>query len=180
MSETKVAALSVAFLSADGAECGVDESPVGMRLTWGDGTVQTVERDVLMADACMWHGAKQKLVDGAAIARNTETGRSATIADKRAAVDAIVARMAEGEWFARREGNGVGTLLLAAMLRVFGAKNTPEAIRAKFDALTPDERRTLERNPKIAPAIEAIRTERRLAAGRDGDDGSELLAGLSE
>jgi hypothetical protein len=112
-------------------------------------------------------------VDGAAIARNPDTGRSATIGDKREAVLAIIARAESGEWFARREGGGATTLLLAALVRVYPTK-TPDALRAYIAGLDADGKRALERNPRVAPVIEAIRTERRLAQGSSVDSDAML------
>lgn len=174
----KKPAVAVTFHMAYGTECAVDEQPHAMRITWGDGEVTVVNRDQLtaVADACMWHGFKQKCVDGAAIGRNPDTGRSATIGDKREAVLAIIARAEAGEWFARREGGGgATTLLLAALVRVYPTK-TPDALRAYVAGLDADGKRALERNPRVAPVIEAIRTERRLAQGSSVDSDAMLDA----
>ncbi len=176
---TKKPAVAVTFHMAYGTECAVDEQPHAMRITWGDGEVTVVNRDQLtaVADACLWHGFKQKCVDGAAIARNPDTGRSATITDKRDAVLAIIARAESGEWFARREGGaGAGTLLLAALVRLYPSK-TRAALAAHLEGLTADARRKLERNERVAPVIEQIRTERRLASAEVGD-GEDALAAI--
>lgn len=176
---TKKPAVAVTFHTADGAECAVDEQPHVMQITWGDGLTTVVNRDQLtaVADACMWHGFKQKCVDGAAIARNPDTGRSATVADKREAVLAIIARAEAGDWFARREGSGgAGTLLLAALVRLYPSK-TRVALTEYLNGLEADARRKLERNERIAPMIEQIRTERRLASAEVGD-GEDALAAI--
>lgn len=176
---TKKSAVAVTFHTAEGTECAVDEDPLMMHLTWGDGEVTRIPRLTLenLATAYMWHGAKQKFVDAAAIARNPDTGRSATIADKREAVLAVIARAESGEWFARREGGaGAGTLLLAALMRLYPSK-TRAALAAHLEGLTADARRKLERNERVAPVIEQIRTERRLASAKVGD-GEDALAAI--
>jgi len=173
---TKKPAVAVTFRNANNDDCGIDEQPAYMVLRWGDLETTIVDRVQLQAclDTFMWHGAKQKFIDGAAIARNPDTGRSATIADKREAVLAIIARAEQGEWFARRgEGGGATTLLLAALVRVYPTK-TPEALRAYIAGLDADGKRALERNPRVAPVIEAIRTERRLAQGSSVDSDAML------
>lgn len=176
---TKKPAVAVTFRNANNDDCGIDEQPAYMVLRWGDLETTIVDRVQLQAclDTFMWHGAKQKFIDGAAIARNPDTGRSATIADKREAVLAIIARAEAGEWFARREGGaGAGTLLLAALMRLYPSK-TRAALAAHLEGLTADARRKLERNERVAPVIEQIRTERRLASAEVGD-GEDALAAI--
>ena len=60
-----------------------------LTLTFADQTTSTLStRDLspeILSQALM-HGLKQKLVDAAAIARNVDTGASATTADKKEAV----------------------------------------------------------------------------------------------
>jgi hypothetical protein len=127
----------------------------------------------------MWHGAKQKFIDAAAISRNPETGRSATIADKKAAILEVIERCTvQGQWNKAREGGGgSSTLLLEALVRMYAGKKDRAALLAYLDGLTAEQKRQLERNQRVAPVIEAIRTERRLASGK-ADDGEDLLAQL--
>lgn len=177
----RVPAVSVTFHINHGAECLINERPDHMRLTFADGTDTIVQRDDLarLADVYMWHGAKQKFIDAAAISRNPETGRSATVADKKAAVLEVIERcIVHGQWNKAREGGGgSGTLLLEALIRMYAGKKDRAALLAYLDGLTAEQKRQLERNPRVAPTIEAIRTERRLASGK-ADDGEDLLAQL--
>jgi len=180
----RVPAVSVTFHRGDHAECGVDEQPAYMRLAFGNGIVHEVARDALttLADAFMWHGAKQKFIDAGAISRNPETGRTASVSDKADAVLEVVERTtgADPRWSKAREGGtGSGTLLLAALERLYAGKKDRAALVAYLDGLSTEEKRQLERNARVAPIIEAIRTERRLAAGK-ADDGEALLAALDE
>lgn len=179
---SRVPAVSVSFHHGDGEECGVHERPAYMRLMFADGETRTVtERDIdRQGMAFMWHGAKQKFIDAGAISRNPETGRSATVADKKAAILEVIERCTVlGQWNKTREGGGggTGTLLLEALIRMYAGKKDRAALVEYLDSLTAEQKRQLERNPRVAPIIEAIRTERRLASGK-ADDGEDLLAQL--
>lgn len=125
----------------------------------------------------MMHGLKQKLVDAAAISRNPETGRAATIADKYDAVKAVFDRLLSGEWNATREGGGTtGGLLLQALCRMYADK-TPEQLRDYLAGKTDAEKAALRKNPKVATIIDTIRAETGKAASVDTD---ELLDELGE
>jgi hypothetical protein len=115
------------------------------------------------------HGLKQKLIDAAAISRDPETGRSATIDDKWAAVTAVWERLLSGEWNAARgEGGGTGGLLFKALCRMQQTK-TPEAIKSWLDGKTDKEKAALRLNPKVAAIIETIRAESAKAGDIDSD-----------
>lgn len=131
----------------------------------------------ILAYAIM-HGLKQKLVDAAAISRNTETGRPATPVDKYEAVKAVYDRIiVEGRWNATREGGGaVGGLLLKALIRLYPAKSA-DALREYLDGKTDAEKSALRRTPKIAAMIETIREEAGKTANIDTD---ELLSELED
>lgn len=176
----RVPAVSVTFHRGDSEECGVHERPAYMRLMFADGETRNITEHEIdrLGVAFMWHGAKQKFIDAAAISRNPETGRSATVADKRAAVMEVIDRCTvHGQWNKAREGGGSGTLLLEALIRMYAGKKDRGTLVAYLDGLSVDQKRQLERNPRVAPIIEAIRTERRLASGK-ADDGEDLLAQL--
>lgn len=132
-------------------------------------------------EQAMFHGLKQKLVDAAAISRDPETGRSATVEDKYRAVATVYERLLAGQWNATRgEGNGTGSggLLFAALMRLYPAKGA-DALREYLGGLTPAQQAALRKNPKVAPVIEEIKAER--AANGDGDEpGADLLAGLDD
>lgn len=114
------------------------------------------------------HGLKQKLVDAAAISRNEETGRSATTADKFAAVKEVYERLLAGQWNKTREGGSIGGLLFKALCSVYADK-TPDAIKAFLDKKTDVEKAALRKMPKIAAAIEAIRAANAKTEGVDVD-----------
>jgi len=111
--------------------------------------------------AALMHGLKQKLVDAAAIARNPDTGRSATIDDKFEAVKAVYDRLLAGSWNAIRtgEGGGSGGLLFRALCRMYDGKKSPSDIRVFLEAKTDAEKAALRKNPKVAAIIESLRAQ---------------------
>ena len=129
--------------------------------------------------AAMLHGLKQKLVDAAAISRDTATGRAATIATKYEAVREIFDRIT-GEtpsWNKPRAGGagGQGGLLVRAVARY---KNvTVERAKAYLDRLTDAQKQALRGDPRIATIINDLRLESAKPAGIDTD---ALLCGLDE
>lgn len=141
------------------------EPPIGLKVsapTLGKSIeVRTSElHPDIAAWACM-HGIKQKLVDAAAISRNAETGRSATVQDKWDALYAVFERVtaAEPSWNMIREGGGSGSLLFQALCRVYDTK-APEAIKEWLGKKTDAEKKALELNARVAEVIAAIRVER--------------------
>ena len=123
------------------------------------------------------HGLKQKLVDAAAISRNPETGRAASVQDKFDAVKEVYDRLLAGEWNKRREGGSgaSGGLLFRALCRMYDGKKTADDIRAFLEGKTDAEKAALRKNSKVAAIIEEIRAE----SAKDGDvNADELLADL--
>ena len=132
--------------------------------------------------AAMIHGLKQKLVDAAAISRDTATGRAATIVTKFDAVKEIFDRItgAGGEapsWNKPRAGGagGQGGLLARAIARY---KNVEvAAAKAYLDRLTDAQKQALRVDPRIATIINELRMESAKPAGIDTD---ALLGGLDD
>lgn len=155
-------------------------TPYGLRLTFAHGEVLEITPGQLSADMrahATIHGLKQKLVDAAAISRNTETGRAASVADKYDAVKEVYDRLLSGEWNKRREGgaSASGGLLFRALCRMYDGKKTPDDIKAFLDAKTDAEKAALRKNSKVAAIIEEIRAE---SAKGDAATGEDLLADL--
>ena len=125
----------------------------------------------------MLHGLKQKLVDAAAISRDTATGRAATIITKYDAVREIFDRIT-GEnpsWNKPRAGGagGQGGLLARAIARYKSV--SVEQAKAYLDRLTDAQKQALRVDPRIAAVINELRLESAKPAGIDTD---ALLGGL--
>lgn len=132
--------------------------------------------------AALLHGLKQKLVDAAAISRDTTTGRAATIVTKYDAVKEIFDRItgAGGEapsWNKPRAGGagGQGGLLARAIARYKGVEVA--AAKAYLDRLTDAQKQALRVDPRIAAIINELRMESAKPAGIDTD---ALLGGLDD
>ncbi len=133
----------------------------GLRLTFANGKTMAMQLRDLTAEIieqATLHGLKQKLVDAAAMSRNPDTGRSATIDDKYTAVREVYDRLLSGAWNKPREGGSAGTLLLQALCRVYATK-TREELATWLAGKDKDEQAALRKNPKIAKVIEEIRAE---------------------
>lgn len=160
---------------------GGSSSNDSLRLTFANGQTLVLQvgdlSPAVLAQALM-HGLKQKLVDAAAISRNPDTGRSASIADKYEAVKEVYDRLLSGQWNKTREGGGAtGGLLFRALCRMYDGKKTPEALREFLDGKTDAEKAALRKNTKVAAIIETIRAE---SAKTDGVDADGLLDELND
>ena len=153
-----------------------------LTLTFQDGRELVVNAANLPDDIrtqAMMHGLKQKCVDAAAIARNTDTGRSATINDKFDAVEEVVLRLTgpNPTWNKVREGESTGqaNLLVQAIMRL---QSKPRAVVvAWLDGKSKEEKAALRKNPKVAEMILTIQREN---AGDTSDTDAMLdeLGGL--
>lgn len=135
-----------------------------LTLTFSDGRELVINadnlNDTIRTDA-MLHGLKQKLVDAAAIARNTDTGRSATLDDKFDAVNEVFMRITspDGTWNKARGGEGTGNagLLVRAIMRL---QDKPKAeVEAWLATKTKEQKEALRKNPRVIDAIAAIQRE---------------------
>ena len=156
-----------------------------LTLTFRHGERLTVFVDQLAPEiqrTAMLHGLKQKLVDAAAISRDTATGRAATIVTKYEAVKEIFDRItgaggAWPSWNKPRAGGagGQGGLLARAIARYKGVEVV--AAKAYLDRLTDAQKQALRVDPRIATIINEIRLESAKPAGIDTD---ALLGGLDD
>lgn len=150
-----------------------------LTISFGDGRLLEMDLRELnepVRNAALIHGLKQKLVDAAAIARDTSTGRSATINDKYMAVREVFERLTstKGTWNKQREAGtgGSGGLLVSALMRMSG-KDKSE-ITTFLAGKTNEEKAALRKNQKIAAIIAEIQAE-----NASGDiDTESLLGGL--
>lgn len=151
-------------------------------LTFGNGEGLTVDPATLTDEirtAAMLHGLKQKLCDAAAISRNPDTGRSASLDDKIEAVREVFDRITapDGSWNKVREsgeGGGSGGLLFRALCNLYAGKRTPEQITTFLAGKTEAEKAALRKTAPVAAEIERIRPVPKAGNGED------LLAELGE
>ena len=133
-----------------------------LTLTFSNGQTLSIGRDDISTSIMMQatlHGLKQKLVDAAAISRNPDNGRSATIDDKYNAVREVYDRLLSGQWNKGRadgESGATGGLLFRALCIVYADK-TPEAIREFLGKKTKEQQAALRVVPKIAAVIETLK-----------------------
>ena len=131
--------------------------------------------------AAALHGLKQKLVDAAAIAKNTDTGLSATLDDKYAAVRAVYDRLIDPEnptWNAIRDGSGATNQNRGVFLRAMCALTgkTPDAMKVLLDDYTKEKLAALKKNARVVEKMNEIQ----LADAKAGNtaDSDELLDSL--
>lgn len=150
-----------------------------LTLTFKDGRKLTLDGEKLPREiqiAAMMHGLKQKTVDAAAIARDTTTGRSASLQDKFDAVEEIVNRLT-GEnptWNKIREGGTAapGSNLLVRALMELSGKDRAQTL-AFLEAKSKEQVAALRKNEKVATIIARLQAEAAKAdksgAGVDSD-----------
>lgn len=182
--DTKRAAIeaTINLPSQDGDDAGLTPMslPLGtLQLDFQHGKTLTLDAGQLTPEVigqALMHGLKQKLVDAAAIARDTNTGKAATIETKFDAIKEVMDRLLAGEWNKRREGGPTGGLLKRALIEMYTGRKTPEQIEAYLDGKSDKEKAALRKNPKVAEIIERMRKEDAKATGEDV--GVDLLAEL--
>lgn len=149
-------------------------------MMFGNGEGLTVDPAALSDEirtAAMLHGLKQKLGDAAAISRNPDTGRSASLDDKIAAVREVFDRITapSGTWNKIREsgeGSGNGGLLFRALCSLYAGKRSPEQITEFLAGKTDAEKAALRKTAPVAAEIERIRP------AKTSGNGDDLLAEL--
>ena len=130
-----------------------------------------------LRDQAMMHGLKQKLVDAAAISRNPDTGRSATVEDKYNAVREVYDRLLSGQWNKGRDGgagSGAGGLLFRALCKMYADK-TPDQIRDFLGKKDAKQQAALRKVPRIQDIIEELKCKAVVDGVFDAD---ELLGEL--
>lgn len=147
---------------------------VGTSIVWKFVDGKSLEFDAAKAmdvaqDARM-HGFKQKIADAAAMSRNPETGMPATVAEKRAAMESVIASLYAGQWN-QPKGDGSGGYLVRALMEL-KPQAAKEAIVAFVDGLTKRQQDALRASDEIRPLIEAMKP------AASAVDTKELLKGL--
>jgi hypothetical protein len=133
-----------------------------LTLNFSDGRTLEVDTATLPATIlheAMMQGLKKKLVDGAALACSTVSGRSASIADKYDGVKEIFDRLTSGPeatWNkVRGSGDAGAGLFLRAMMKVTG-KSRQDADTA-IAAFSKEQLAALKKNPRILAVMEELR-----------------------
>jgi len=136
-----------------------------------------IDRDAYpehIGDYAALHGLKQKLGDAMAIERDPDTGRSATPAQKHAAMMRVHESLLAGEWNRRAEGDGTGTdgLLVRALVEFTG--HPIEAVRATVAGWDKRTQAAMRGDENLVHIINRLR----VARAPKGVDTGALLAGL--
>lgn len=114
-------------------------------------TVPTITATDPTADTALVHGYTQKIGDAAAIPKNETTGKSATDAEKRAAMAEIVDRLLDGEWNGDRKGGGLNIdALVAAIVKV--TKKSDAGVRAFVESRDDNGKKALRDSAQFAAA----------------------------
>lgn len=155
------------------ATISADHSALTLAFAHGQAlTIRAADLSPTIVAQALMHGLKQKLVDAAAISRNTDTGRAASVQDKFDAVKEVYDRLLSGDWNKRREGGAgaSGGLLYRALCRMYDGKKTADEIKAFLEAKTDAEKAALRKNSRVAAIIEEIRAESAKDGGANADD----------
>ena len=143
-----------------------DTNALTVTLAFSNGETLVIDATTLSSDIqaqATLHGLKQKLVDAAAISRNPDTGRTASVDDKYNAVKEVYDRLLSGQWNKIRDGGtGNGGLLFRAMCIAYPAK-TAEAIREYLATKSPAQHAEMRKTEKLAAIIATLRTAKTTA-----------------
>lgn len=129
-----------------------------------------------------FHGWKQRIVDGAAISRDTTTGQPATPKEKYDAMAELIAHYESGsaEWSRAGGGGGGKSITIEAIARVQNLSY--EAAEAEVDAMAvkrnEERKKTLAflgTGARVMAAIKAIRDERMPTPVVDADEALDAL-----
>ncbi len=168
VTETKATPAQGAQTPAQGApklnkaiDTAIEGSVLVIRTHEGNLSIDASKLTPEIQQAAVMHGLKQKIVDAAAIGRNPENGRSATIKDKYDAMKEVIDRLTtEAQWNKTRAGGAGGSdgLLVRALVELYPSK-TLEYIREFVGGKDKKEQAALRANPKVAAIIDRLRAE---------------------
>ena len=113
----------------------------------------------------IYHGIEQKVRDAGAMSRDTKTGRSASPAEKFAAMQAVVDNLHNGLWNAKRTAQRAlnRACLFAAVASVRGV--APERVEAKFRGYEDNVLRSFLEVREIAAEYARLTTPEKDTAG---------------
>jgi hypothetical protein len=166
------------------AALSVDIFGTTLTVTFSNGKDLSVDVTTLASEIqkqALLHGVKQKLVDAAAIARNMETGKSASIDDKYNAVKDVFDRLThptEPSWNKGRAEKGETTggagsaLVIRALMKMTGRDES--YTKQWFSNKSKEERAALKKNPRVL----AIMAELQAATVVGGINTDDMLSEL--
>ena len=167
--------------AAVSVETNINGGDFELILTFGNGVQAWIGSHQLtpaLFTQCAAHGLKQKLVDAAAIARNTETGLPATNADKQEAVMVILERIKAGFWN-KQAGEAKakpGALFFRALCRFYEGKMDAAGIKTWMESKTKEQLAGVKTNPRIVAIMAALKLEdAEKALATSGTDSDALL-----
>jgi hypothetical protein len=138
----------------------IDADEGTLKFTFGDGVTRLYDmRDFpneILRYATL-HGLKQKINDAAAIQRNPETGKSATIQEKRDAIEAMASQIGSGEWNKTGEGDGSSGLglLARALTRLYPDRD----IKVFVAGLSKEQQAAMRASARVRTVIDVIKAE---------------------
>jgi hypothetical protein len=125
----------------------------GVRFDFRNGETRTVLIDIgALGEKLAQHGLKQKIGD--------ETAGLKDLNDAVMAVDDLIDRLTKGEFNAVREAGSMAgaSILLQALLEVFG--KSAEVLKPWLAGKSNEQKKALKADPKVAPVIQRIESER--------------------
>lgn len=163
--------------TADVETSELEGDSINVKIDFSDKTSLSIDVGALtpeIRNQLIVHGLKQKIVDAAAIGRDSETGASATPEEKIEAMRAVGERLLAGIWRVTSEGGGNnGGLLFRALSILYPNKD----IKGWLDGLTDKQKSALRDVPKIKAEIDKIRAK---TAKASSVDVNALLESLGE
>lgn len=163
---TKTKTAPVAAVPADVESVGRKNSVLRIeigdtvaRMIWADGIIDELSVSALSSDvrqSAFENGLRQKLADAAAISRDPETGKSATVSQKRDRVRAVARNLENGCWTAPSRIGGTASSMQSRLAEALAIVN-PAADREKITAMlatkTRAELSALALVPRVAAAL---------------------------
>jgi hypothetical protein len=160
----------------------------GTKLRWTLDAKNFVECDTAKIsdpttrETAFYHGVKQKVSDGAAIEKDTETGKPATNAEKKAAMQKIVENLYAGQWVMRASGDSDETLTFEAAVRMkmaedgIGRESAEVIVTPWIKGLDRAGQAAFRASKRGKKWVDEVRAER--APTMDAEEEAELFAGL--
>jgi hypothetical protein len=148
-----------------------------VHITYGCGGGWELDADALSPEvrtAAMLAGLKNKLIDAAAIPRDTETGKSATPEQKAAAVTAMAERLEAGHWNMPTKTREPSATVFARALAEVTNKTLVDTM-SRLAELGKAEKASLKRHPKVLAVMARIMDEE-----VEGDNGDDLIAKMMD